>query len=155
MGKQLPLVQAACLCDQVVMDKTDAPTIVRIVNRYKVEMPDPPLPVSMSSTIAITIFVSLRSMESTGKTVFSIKATRPDGSSAGTIEMPTEINAANSIHITSKFNITEPKGGMYWFDVYWGVDRVARIPAEITLSLVKQSGQSGSILPTETPRVAR
>ena len=66
MANPKPFVQAACICEKVLVEPDKVASLIRVVDTYFLERPKEPLPPNVEARLDLTIFVSLKSGDVTG-----------------------------------------------------------------------------------------
>jgi hypothetical protein len=63
MANPKPFVQAACICEKVLVEPDKVASLIRVVDTYFLELANPP---NVEARLDLTIFVSLKSGDVTG-----------------------------------------------------------------------------------------
>lgn len=136
-----PFVQAACICENVLFDKDNVASVIRIVDTFKAEVPDN-LPAGMPFGFPITVFVRLAFGEAKATGNISIQPRRPDGTLGTRQNVPIPEGNFQNAQFKSGFHILSPQQGMYWFDIYWNDNFLTSIPATVTVTQLQVPGAS-------------
>jgi hypothetical protein len=136
MGIIKPLVQAACICENVLLDKDGVASLIRIIDQISVEIPEGiPKAMRLQAGFPIQIFVRIGSGDLIENGTLSIHGVRPDGTRHGKIEAKVELKGAqHGTQVRSGFTVVDPQRGIYWFEVYWNNDLLTKMPLEVKLA---------------------
>ena len=124
-----PFVQIACVCEKVLIEPDNVPSLIRVVDTYMLELPatDPPLGIKIAASL--TAFISLKSGDVIGDFEVGLRLNAPDGKEHPTRTWPAEFRGAeNGVNMKIAFTLQDVKFGLYWFDVLWGDEVLTRIP---------------------------
>jgi hypothetical protein len=147
MPNTKPFVQVACICENILIDKDEAASLIRIVDKFQAHLPKN-APANIPAGFPVQIFIRLGSGDIKGPGKVSIQGRRPDETMGGRAEFAVEMpGGARSIQIKTGFVILNPQNGFYWFDVSWNDELLTSIPAEVTLVEVPEA-------PATTPTIA-
>lgn len=142
MGSTKPFVEVACICEQVIIDKTNVASIIRIVDQFSAEIPEN-LPPAFPPGFPITIYVRLKSGGPARSGKVTVQAKRPDGTLGGKIEANMKFEAPqHGVHFQSQFHIVKPQDGVYWFEVYWDEEHLTSFSAHVTVKSVPMPAQA-------------
>lgn len=134
-----PIVLAACICENVIFDKQDVASLIRIVDTWTVEVPDN-MPSGLPIGFPVTIFLRLYFGKGREDGVISIQSTRPDGTQGSRQNIPVKKAQTQNIQIKTAFHVLNPKPGTYWFVVSWNDKPVTKIPASVILKQTEAPG---------------
>lgn len=154
MPNPKPWVQLACICENVLIEPDNVPSLIRVVDTYTLPFaPDaPPLdvPVGVPVGVQLTAFVSLKSGGAVGDFEVGLRLTAPDNTEQPARKWPVELRGGeHGANLKITFALQNPKLGLYWFDVLWDDDVLTRIPFRLKAALTTESTASEAA-PTET-----
>ena len=137
-----PFLKAALFCSDTIEGKDGVLSLIRVIDRLTVAAGGEQVPTHMprvrQPVKLVLMFVSGRAK---GTHDLAIKIERPDTEVrdfwAGTIFLEGEDRGANVVIETE---IELDVEGLYWFDVYFGGDRVTRMPFRV----IYQRAQGGT-----------
>lgn len=145
MSTPKPLVQVACVCEKVLTEHDNVPSLIRIVDTYTLHVPPGQSP--SDSAVSLTAFVALKSGEVVGEYEAGLRLVPPDGKATQVRKWPVVLNGSeHGVNLKIEFVIPSPTPGLYWFDVLWGEDVLTRIPFRLKTS---PAATAPSVLPTE------
>jgi hypothetical protein len=122
-----PLVQVACVCENVLTETDNVQSVIRIVDTYTLHVPEGKT--VEDSVVLLTALVALKSGEVTGEHTIGLRLVPPDGRKTQDREWPVVFNGgAHGANVKIQFAIPGPSEGLYWFDVLWGSEILTRIP---------------------------
>ena len=121
-----PLVQVACVCEKVLIEPDNVPTLVRVVDTLMLQ---PAPPSAVPTNLQLTLFVSLKSGETVGDFEVGFRLNPPEGKDSQIRKWPVEFKGGeHGAHLKIDFVLANPSLGLYWFDVLWGDEILTRIP---------------------------
>lgn len=129
-----PLVQAACICENVLIEPDGVASLIRLVDTYTLQLPDPnELPLLPGVLgLQLAAFVALKSGDVVGEFEIELQLTDPDGKRQAIRKWPVVMNGGeHGATLRLKFALGNPKQGLYWFDVLWNDEALTRIPFRI------------------------
>jgi hypothetical protein len=127
-----PLVQVACICEKVLIEPDNVPSLIRVVDTYTLELPGSEPPAGFRFGVNLTVFVSLKSGDVVGEFEVGLRLTAPDSTEHPVRTWPVEFRGdEHGANLTIAFSLQEPKFGLYWFDVLWGDDVLTKIPLRL------------------------
>ena len=122
-----PLVQAACVCERVIVEPDNVPSLIRVVDTYFLS-PIPPN-LGVPAAVELTLFICLRSGDVRGEFEVAIRFVPPDNkTSIRRWAVDFGEGAENGVNLRIAFLLQEPKLELYWFDLLWGEEVLTRIP---------------------------
>jgi hypothetical protein len=134
MENTKPLVQAACICENVLLDKDGPASLIRIIDQITVHIPSN-APKGIPAGFPVQLFVRVGSGAFKGSGEISVQPKRPDGTRGGRIVAPIELlGEQRGVQFKSGFHVINPQQGVYWFDVLWNGEFLTSIPLEVTLA---------------------
>lgn len=127
MDKPRPYVTAALLCQNVLQEKDESLTLVRVADRlqYRVEG----LPQGTKPMIAIQGLLSIKSGPVTGDHTITVVSEKPSGTRKQVHSLPVKLlgrDHGQNIVLNIALGIEED--GLYWFDVLFDEELLTRIP---------------------------
>lgn len=133
MGNPKPLIQAACICDNIIIDGEGVATLIRIIDKIQVNIPTG-LPAGLQAGFPLNIFVRVGAGEARGSGTVSIQARKPDGKSGGkAISHAVFSETHHGVQVKTQFQVVGPQDGIYWFDVLWNDELLTSFPLEVKL----------------------
>jgi hypothetical protein len=131
MPNTKPFVQAACLCENVILEPNGVASLIRIVDKFEVTIPED-LPLALPPGFPVTMFIALKSGDMKGTIKIRIQARRPDGTFGDSIEWPVALTGGSQGgQLRVNFTILNPQTGLYWFDVLFGDELLTSVPADV------------------------
>lgn len=137
MGNTLPFVAVACFCENILKDKDDVASAIRIVDTYFL----PPLPEGVTlpeglhGVIVLNGLILLKSGDVTGPGTISFIMNKLDGekvelSPAG--GWPVVMNGGvHGVNVRVQVPLGVKNFGTYWFDVLWNGEVLTRMPLRL------------------------
>jgi hypothetical protein len=155
MANAKPMVQVACICENVLMGGDNIVSLIRIVDKFEAQIP-PNLPPGIPAGFPLNIFIRLTFAEipGEGEATMSVQARKPDGTFGGKAITPIHLAAdSRNVQVRTGFHVLSPQDGSYWFDVYWNDDMLTSILAEVKLVAAPPLGAETPTPATQTPIV--
>lgn len=136
-----PWIQAACVCEKVLVEQDRVPSLIRIVDTYTMILPDP-VPDNAVPSVDLVAFVSLKSGDVAGNFDVGLRLVDPNGKASKVRKWAVELRGnEHGANLKLDFNLVNPLVGLYWFDVLWIDDELlTRIP----FRLKKPTAQTSS-----------
>ncbi len=136
MSSPKPLVQAACICEKVLVEADNVPSLIRVVDTYTLPLA-PEEARSLGGDVPygvnLTVFVSLKSGEVVGNFAVGLRLIGPDDMEQPVRQWPVELRGGeHGANLKIMFALQKPKLGLYWFDVLWDGEVLTRIPFRLT-----------------------
>lgn len=132
MDKPLPYINAALLCQQVLQEKDESLTLVRIADRlqYRIEG----LPPELKPSVGISGIISLKSGPVIGEHTIKIISEKPDGNRKEVYSSPPVkfLGKDQGQNIIMNMNLGIDQDGLYWFDVLFDDELLTRMPLMVT-----------------------
>ncbi len=139
-----PYLAAALFCEQVLDEKDNVKSLIRVIDRLMVqasgrEVPDAMPPITRD-LVAVLIF---KSGDARGTVPVTIRLTRPSGITdpdpvwQGTILMEGGIRGSTLV-LRTRTAFQEP--GPYWYSVYVGDQLSTKMPFEVIYTITKMGG---------------
>lgn len=151
MGNPKPYLQTACVCEKILIEPDQVPSIIRIVGKFIVT-PQTIQPADIPIGFPVSLFISLKGGEFKGKGKVNIFSTRPDGSegpkSQNEVEFTTPLTTAQ---IKAEFHVISPQNGIYWFSVLWNEELLTKIPLEVEVTKPSQPRTVSASVPQQKP----
>jgi hypothetical protein len=140
-----PYVQAAFLCEKVLLEAGNVPTFVRVVDRFMVPKFTQPLPEAIpivqrqmlqaQQAIQVSLVVLLKAGDNgAGSHAVTIRLQKPDGSVLADNNLSVFFQGGddNGAMILLPIVIPTPEEGLHWFDVVFeGAQLLTRIPMRV------------------------
>lgn len=131
MGNTKPFVQAACICENVLFDKDNVASVIRIVDKFDIEVPDN-MPADLPFGFPITMFIRIK-FSGVKEGVISVQARRPDGTQGGRQNVPIPKGEHDGAQFKTAFHVLKPQNGVYWFDVLWENELLTSVPMTVAI----------------------
>jgi hypothetical protein len=144
-----PYVQLAAFCENVVVDKQDVLTLVRVVDLITLQLAGPGVPQVMPMVVhQLKLVVSLRSGTARGRHSVRVDMQAPDGGVRRGPEysMLFEADHRGGALITD-VQLEVEFEGTYWFDVRCDEQLLTRIPLHIVYQRVSTGPDRGPAAP--------
>lgn len=139
MANSKPFIQAACICENVLFEKDDVASIIRIVDKFDIEIPDN-LPPNVPFGFPISMFIRIK-LGGLKSGTMSIQSRRPDGTQGGRQNIPIPEGDHDGAQFRTAFHVLKPQAGEYWFDVLWENELLTSVPMTVT---IKQTAAPGA-----------
>ena len=129
-----PHLQAAFLCERVLVERDGVKSVIRIIDRvtHTVVSPDPPQEMEPFD-YRLWLFLSFKSGSARGSHDLKVRLVRPSGESPApftqTILFEGDDERGNDVIADLNIRLTDT--GLYWFDVRLNDVRVTRIPLRV------------------------
>jgi hypothetical protein len=133
--KEKPTFEAACVCENVIMEGQGVPSLIRILDRIEVAIPDN-LPPGIPPGFPIKTFIRFKAAaDLTGSAIISSRVTKPDGTVGASMNTEIALTAGvnRGIQVISEIQIISPQAGFYHFSFYWNDEFVVSIPLEVRI----------------------
>jgi hypothetical protein len=151
MAQTKPFVQVACLCDTVIVGSDQVATLVRIIDTFSVDLRNP-LPDGTKAMVALTIFISVKSGDVSGKHRLGLRLRRPSKTPQETNWLDVELNGGvHGANINLAVNLVDPTEGLYWFDVFWNGEAEQDLLTAIPFFIRPESQQAAAASATTRP----
>jgi hypothetical protein len=126
MANPKPLVQAACVCENALVEPDNTVSLIRVVDTFTANLN---VPEGLKAAITLNIVVMLKSGDVRGSHELAIHLHQPNKKHQELKRWTAlfEGNESGS-NMKMQFNLITPKEGLYWFDVLWGEEVLTRIP---------------------------
>lgn len=124
-----PWVQAACICEKVLVEQDRVASLIRVVDTYTLSVPES-IPDGWKPKTDLTAFVALKSGDAEGQFEVGLRLVDPNGKASPIRKWPIELRGGeHGANLKVEFNLLEPVMGLYWFDVLWtDGELLTRIP---------------------------
>lgn len=141
-----PYLQAALFCEQVLDEKDNIKSLIRLFDRYIVQRIGADAPETMPEIeLDFSLFVAFKSGEAVGPVPIKLTLTKPSGLTdpnplwSGSIHFEGGVRGHNLIvRMRTRFK----EAGPYWVSVYVGDRLATKIPLEIIYTFARAGGQS-------------
>lgn len=136
-----PWVQMAIFCENVIIDKEDVLTAIRIVDQVTLNVTGPTAPDEMPPIDrALKLVVALKAGEARGRGTVRVDMRRPDGGVTRGPEFSVNFHAEHQGHtILQDLRLQLQYEGVYWFDVVYGDQVMTRIPLRVVYQRISTS----------------
>lgn len=135
-----PYLAAAFLCEKILQEKDEIVSIIRIVDRVTVTVPDAPFPETLPPVpLNLSAFISLKSGNARGRHTIKWRTETPAG-----IKLPEQLLSAlfegedKGVNLILALNMIVDQEGVYWFDVLLEDQLLTRIPLRVLYQRIGQ-----------------
>ena len=140
--EQGPYIQMAGICEQVIVDKTGALSLIRIIDTITHTEARPDAPTEMPPvTYPMKMVIMLKAGRARGRHELKIVPQLPSGETKTplirSVQMEGEERGFNNI-INMLFTFTME--GLYWFNIYLDDSLLTRIPLRIKYNRIVTQG---------------
>ncbi len=124
---------AALLCDNVLIEKDDTISVIRIIDRWALIVVNPDAAATLPpGTIPLTGLVSLRSQTHGASGVVRIDQVDPDGRRSSWPDLPFVLEGEQpGANLILKMALDARGEGLYWFDVVVNERVLSRMPIRV------------------------
>ena len=128
-----PYIQAACVCNMVIEDKTGAFSLIRVVDTvtHTVSGPNPPdemPPMPFEGKLVLM----LKSGRAVGRHNLTIVPELPSGETQDPITMTVHFEGEEKgQNIVTNLRFVFAQEGLYWFNIYLGETKLTAIPFRV------------------------
>lgn len=130
-----PYLQLATFCDQVITDKDDVLSLIRVIDRVTQQTAGPNPPTEMPPVkLNLVLVISLKPGSSRGRDAILVRPEAPSGQQLEGHDLPVHFEGGNrGINLILRIELTAEMEGLYWFDVILrSQDKLlTRVPLEI------------------------
>jgi hypothetical protein len=145
-----PWVQFACVCEKVLREPDNVASLIRIVDTYNLDVPpefpkgfELPPGISGGWALPLTIAVSLKSGDVSGEYEIGLRLTRPSGQQTPIRKWPAVFRGGEAgVTLVMAFVLESPTSGLYWIEVLWFSEVLARIPLRINPKIAAAQDES-------------
>lgn len=133
-----PYVQAACLCNMALEDKTGTISLIRIVDRLVIgsQGPNPPESLPLVPQV-LTLVIMLKSGTATGRYDLTVQPEFPNGETKAPVTFSVHFEGEERGHnVILQMSMVFPLEGLYWFNVDLDGERLTRIPLRVMYNRV-------------------
>jgi hypothetical protein len=143
MPNSKPFVQAACVCEKLLVETDGVASLVRIFDTVQLTARENQFP-----DVVLTGFVSLKSSGQIGTFTVGMRMRRPDGRGGKLLTFSAKFER-DGAGVNTRIDITvkTPVAGLYWFDILWGEDVLTSIPITIILNTPPPEAAHGETKP--------
>ena len=133
MDNPKPVVVVACICEKVLQEKDGVNSLIRIVDTFHVTLPEKELPAGVNAAISLTLYVSLRSEDVTGRHEVGLVLHGPSGEKDPEVRKWPVLfmGGEHTSNMVVEMILTRPELGQYWFDVTYDGEILTRIRLQI------------------------
>ncbi|HLK41650.1 MAG TPA: hypothetical protein VKU41_33105 [Polyangiaceae bacterium] len=129
-----PFIRAALLCERVLNDSDNAPSLIRIVDLATLTVDSlkrlPPI------IVPISLFVSLRAGTRRGKFEMVVRCLRQSGELLRELPTPVEFTDGSTLaNYTFALSSGLPGEGVYWFEVVFDGQLLTRVPLTVQVRI--------------------
>lgn len=133
MDKPRPYLLAAVLCEQVLQEKDETLTVIRIVDKLQYRIEGDTIPEGVKPAVNLKGLVALRSGPVTGEHIIKIVGEKPNGTRKELFSAPIKfLGKDQGQNIILNLGVAIDQDGLHWFDVFFDDDLLTRIPLLIT-----------------------
>jgi hypothetical protein len=131
MPNTKPFVQVACVCEKVLIESGNVPTIVRMVDTFNLNAPKD-MPAGALGVTEVVALVGVKSGDVTGTHTVKLVLWYPDGKSVQLAENPATLNGGEHGHLMRyQLQLQVADMGLHWIDVLWDDEELTRIPFKL------------------------
>src|SRR5687768_9914206 len=128
MNNKEPFVQAALVCENVLQDKDNVISVIRMVDRFRVQIP-PDAPPNVRPAIEFKLLLSLKSGAITGKSTVAFEGRSPSGKHSEFGESEIVLNGGeHGVNVIANVTAAVEELGVHWIDVRWNGKSLTQIP---------------------------
>lgn len=139
-----PYVQAATLCEKVLVERDGVLSVIRMVDRLTISPVGPDLPSRMPTTVTkLAVLVSLKSGNVQGSFEIVLQPRSPSGGTLQPLAFPVYLEGGDrGVNIFGDVDLTLEEEGLYWFEVLFGEER--RVLTRFPLRVIYQPVRTGA-----------
>jgi hypothetical protein len=128
-----PYIQAACLCEMTIEDKTNTLSLIRIIDTLTQTASGPQPPEDMPPlTFRGKLVLMLKSGRARGRNSLTIRPELPSGEAQTAIAVTVHFEGEEKgQNIVTNLSYTFTQEGLYWFNVYLGENKMTAIPVRV------------------------
>jgi hypothetical protein len=132
-----PHLNAAFLCERILVERDNVPSFIRVAERFTVPIPVGPIPPGIQlppPVLQTTLVIILKAGTlGAGKYNLRVKINKPDGAVAQDVSQSVFINGSDDNGIVHGVPVVlvSPEEGLYWIDVYFEVQLMTRTPLRV------------------------
>lgn len=147
MPEPKPLVQVACVCENVLTETDNVQSVIRIVDTFT--MPVPEGKRFEDGLVELMVYIALKSGDVAGEHTVGLRLVPPGILKPQVREWPVVFKGGeHGANMKIRFAIPRPVEGLYWFDVLWAEDVLTRIPFRLKTVSVPATNDSESMVTT-------
>lgn len=135
MQNSKPYIQAACVCEKILLEDGKVPSLIRLIDVVHLDFSKIPDVQGAPKGMEYSIFIGLKSGDLKGDFQLGIRLRRPDGGTEKTEYVPVNFQGGghgNNIRLNAV--LIDPTNGLYWTELLWGEEILTRIPLEIRIT---------------------
>ncbi len=132
METEGPFLQAALICERVLVEQDGVLSIIRIVDRLIRHAPaDGPDELEAFSQ-ELQIVLLMKSGAARGRFELTIGVEKPSGEQGETISVPVHFEGEDrGVQVTMPVSFEADQEGLYWFDIGFEGERLTRMPLRV------------------------
>ncbi len=137
--EQGPYLKTAVLCEHVLREKDDVPSLIRIIDRIIHTRTDPDAPIEMPPvSYNLRAFISLTSGEARGSHELKIELEEPSGLRKPPMMVSTVLfeGEDKGVNLVVNMATTFEYQGLYWFNLYLDDKLLTKMPLRVIYSRV-------------------
>jgi hypothetical protein len=144
-----PFVQAACLCETVLIDTTGTASLIRIVDTLTHHEPGPTPPKEMPAfTHTLKLVLMLKSGNAKGSHELRVVPELPNGATENAIILTAYFDGEEKgQNIIGDMAFLYKMEGLYWFNIYLEDSKLTAIPLRIKYDRTFVAGAIPPALP--------
>lgn len=137
MANTKPFVQIACFCENVLIEKDEVVSAIRIVDTYFIPaLPkDVELPDGLLGVIVVNGLISLKSGDVVGSGTIGLVMNKSTGERVDLSPpggWPVVLNGGeHGANVRIQMPLGVKNFGLFWFDVLWNGELLTRIPLKL------------------------
>jgi len=133
-----PFVQVACFCENVIDDKSNVLSLIRIIDTITQTAVGNPPPENMPpANMTFKLVIMLKSGVARGRHNLRITPELPDGSTKDSIITTVHFDGEEKGHNqVANLSFSFPLEGLYWFDVFIDDEKITSLPMRVKYNRV-------------------
>lgn len=141
-----PFLQAALFCERILDEKDEVKSIIRIIDRMRVQASGPEAPDRMQPfQRELVTFLNFKSGDARGPVPIRVTLTRPSGLTDGSPVWHGTVHFEGGTRghsLTLRLRINFQEAGPYWFNVYVEERLATRMPFEVIYTTMNMGSPS-------------
>lgn len=138
MANTKPLLEAAFVCENLIIDNQGIASAIRIIDNIEVQVPHA-LPRGTQTGFPLTLFVRVKAGEDKVSGRVGLEVRKPDGLHGGKIETElVSLEPMRGYQFKIESNILAPQTGFYWFDFSWNDQPLTSVSLQVKIKPVQE-----------------
>ena len=128
-----PFVQAACFCENILVDNTGAVSLIRIIDTITHTAQGPDAPEDMPTVShSMKLAIMLKPGSARGRSEIRIEAEAPNGLKKDPVILSVQFDGEErGSNLLTDFKVSLSEEGLHWFHIYVGDHHATAIPLRI------------------------